>query len=506
MGANEHIEGVGSLGALVRRAPNVDITKAQLSLEEGFVFSRLDGAVTVEELCKVSGLGKDATLSAIKRLNICGLVVVQEESAAGKLNPKRASLSPWMLETLAEVEADASDIDLNIESRLRIRSAFKKLDELSHFGLLQVDQHADEKEIRRAYFARSKEFHPDRFFSKTLGPYASMLDDIFKRVRAAFKFLSDEGRRLEYRQNVAGKMRKEAGLRDLEQRALKILREERESEGSIDGMSPGGVGKPAEGDTSRPIPSRRSGSQLLADLTNRRIRQTLNVAKARQSTSEIEALSDSSPDLADGDSPIETPEEIEDRERRREDDKRRRRQSMAHGTPSVARRKRALEFYKQGMHQLEAGKFLAAAASLKLALSYDPLDDRFQRCYDQAVEQSREVTAEGYFKRGIFEESVGRHESAGMNFVKAADLFPKQAYLEKAAEACLWADDLMKAKDYGTKAVQKEPNSADARVVLAEAYFRAGMRKNALREVELANKIRPGNSEIKDLLKKIRRS
>jgi|GEM_PF-5849076 curved DNA-binding protein CbpA len=505
MAADEQIEGVGSLEALVRRAPNVDITKAQLSLEEGFVFSRIDGAVTVAQLCETSGLGKDATLSAIRRLSICNLVVVQEKSRAAKTNPKRASLSPGMLETLAEVEADPDDIDLHIETRLRIRSAYKMLDSLSHFGLLQVDQHADEKEIRRAYFARSKEFHPDRFYSKSLGDYAGMLDEIFKKVRASFKFLGDEERRLEYRQNVAGKMRKEAGLRELEQRTIKIIREERESQTALDGMSPGGVGKPAEGEKAPQHPSRRSGSQLLADLTNRRIRQTLNVAKARQSTSEMESVADSSPDLAD-DAPIVTPEEIQEREQRRDDDKRRRRKSMAHGTPSVARRKRALEFYKQGMHQLEAGKFLAAAASLKLALSYDPHDDRFQRCYDQAVEQSREVTAEGFFKRAIFEESVGRHESAGLNFVKAADLFPKQAYLEKAAEACLWSDDLMKAKDYGTKAVQKEPNSADARLLLAEAYYRAGMAKNALREAELANKIRPGNSDIKDLLKKIRRS
>jgi hypothetical protein len=57
--------------------------------------------------------------------------------------------------------------------------------------LLGVPVGADPKTVKRAYFKLSKEFHPDRYFRKQIGPYAARLERIFKKVLEAHEILSD---------------------------------------------------------------------------------------------------------------------------------------------------------------------------------------------------------------------------------------------------------------------------------------------------------------------------
>ena len=54
------------------------------------------------------------------------------------------------------------------------------------------------KEIRRAYFRISKDFHPDRFFGRSLGTYKDRLALIFERVSRAWSVLGDETQRAVY--------------------------------------------------------------------------------------------------------------------------------------------------------------------------------------------------------------------------------------------------------------------------------------------------------------------
>ena len=138
-------------------------------------------------------------------------------------------------------------------------------------------------------------------------------------------------------------------------------------------------------------------------------------------------------------------------------------------------------------------------------MTFDPSQPDYRRLYDEAVEDSRDQTADGYFKRAIFEESVGRYETAGRLYVKAADVCPRSLYQQRAAQAMLWAEDLIKAKEYGTNAVQNDPDSAEARLILARVYTAAGLQKNARREAEMALKLDPASAEVKQVLKEIKR-
>jgi tetratricopeptide (TPR) repeat protein len=67
-----------------------------------------------------------------------------------------------------------------------------------HFAVLGILPSASPEEIRAAYHAQSKRFHPDRFFKKELGPYRVKLERIFRRVNEANAVLSDPARRAAY--------------------------------------------------------------------------------------------------------------------------------------------------------------------------------------------------------------------------------------------------------------------------------------------------------------------
>jgi curved DNA-binding protein CbpA len=93
-------------------------------------------------------------------------------------------------------------VDLDLETCSRIQEFHDNLEEKNLFELLDVDPSAGLMDLRRAYFKRSKQFHPDRFFSRKLGPYKKMLERIFQWCHAAFKFLKDEKQRELYKKRI----------------------------------------------------------------------------------------------------------------------------------------------------------------------------------------------------------------------------------------------------------------------------------------------------------------
>src|SRR5262249_20176547 len=76
---------------------------------------------------------------------------------------------------------------------------------------------SDKREVKRAYFKLSKEFHPDRYFGKELGPFRDRVGDVFKALSQAADFLSDDGRRTEYEDMI----RTQHEMRELERSLAK---------------------------------------------------------------------------------------------------------------------------------------------------------------------------------------------------------------------------------------------------------------------------------------------
>jgi len=84
----------------------------------------------------------------------------------------------------------------------------------SYHELLGIARGSDAQAVKRAYFALSKEFHPDRYFRKNIGPYAKRLDSIFKKMVEAYELLSDPTTRAELERSMsAAPTRSSGGIR-----------------------------------------------------------------------------------------------------------------------------------------------------------------------------------------------------------------------------------------------------------------------------------------------------
>ncbi len=95
-------------------------------------------------------------------------------------------------------QEDAPPRDLSPEQRQRIDEYYAMINEADAFTLLSVKQEDSKKEVQRAYFRLSKEFHPDRFFKKDLGAYRQRVAAIFQALTEAREVLSDDQRRAAY--------------------------------------------------------------------------------------------------------------------------------------------------------------------------------------------------------------------------------------------------------------------------------------------------------------------
>lgn len=82
-------------------------------------------------------------------------------------------------------------VDLPEAFQREIREFARKLPTLTYYEVLGVSREAEPAHIRDAFFERSKTYHPDRYFKKELGPYAELLNEVYKRVVAAHDVLRD---------------------------------------------------------------------------------------------------------------------------------------------------------------------------------------------------------------------------------------------------------------------------------------------------------------------------
>ncbi len=184
------------LGQVPRVKPDLKLDDFSLSPEEGFLFSRVDGSVNLGRLAHESGMDAGRALEVMNSLSKKGVITWDGAGSAGGGEPSE------------EEEADggmvfdpfelAEDIDLDEKDKKRILFLYARMNEMTHYKILRVDRWADSKEVKKAYFGVSKEFHPDTFFRKNIGSYKSKIEGIFKRISTAYEVLSNEQKRAAY--------------------------------------------------------------------------------------------------------------------------------------------------------------------------------------------------------------------------------------------------------------------------------------------------------------------
>ncbi len=202
--------------------------KVQPTPEDYFLLSRVNGKVTIAEICQISGQPRDTTHASLKRLVEAGLIRMPSpepvaasapnfgaEAVGGEAAPESvaapvAPAAPVVADTRwdgwpGEPETHsmepgllAQGVDLDDAFKTEVSFMAAHLSSVSFYELLGVARDAGRKDIKGAYFKTSKRFHPDRFYGKDLGDIQPLVESVFHAVNKAYQTLSHKGKREEY--------------------------------------------------------------------------------------------------------------------------------------------------------------------------------------------------------------------------------------------------------------------------------------------------------------------
>ncbi len=209
------IAGIGPTSLKLRVSPGFDPLKAAVGPDEYFLLSRIDGSQSLREVLLNSGLPVDRGVAIVIRLRSIGALLLPGETAGPAPTavpiaaprhvpppPIRAAngtasqqqelahdlrlLNP----TPEELAALDEDAEIDDTDRRRILTLERLLPKQDPYMLLGVSQGADAKALKRAYFLLSKEIHPDRYYGKKLGSFATRMSHVFEETSRAYAKLT----------------------------------------------------------------------------------------------------------------------------------------------------------------------------------------------------------------------------------------------------------------------------------------------------------------------------
>jgi tetratricopeptide (TPR) repeat protein len=183
---------------ILRLASSWDPSTLQLSPEEGFLLSRIDGHTSWTLLRQIGGIAPEEVDRCIEHWLSQGVVVIDEAKVdRAEVSAQGAEPKPEAgpVDYTSDLRIDSS-LDITPELQAQILEFEASLDK-PYFELLDVPRDADAKQIKRAYFSLSKVYHPDRYFRARLGDYSVRLERIFRKLVEAYELLSDPATRAE---------------------------------------------------------------------------------------------------------------------------------------------------------------------------------------------------------------------------------------------------------------------------------------------------------------------
>jgi len=174
---------------------------SNLQNAESFILSRLDKPLSLTELVTVSGLPEAEARRFIYGLALSGLLereywqnafrtdgsLTGKEQAPIYATPSLGSGEHSINWLAAKVENEELDQFLR-----RLRHA------TNHYEVIELPPTADAEEIKEAYYAMARRYHPDRFHLKSGTRLHSDISSAFARVTQAYETLTDATARQAY--------------------------------------------------------------------------------------------------------------------------------------------------------------------------------------------------------------------------------------------------------------------------------------------------------------------
>jgi curved DNA-binding protein CbpA len=171
---------------------------------EGYVLSRVDMPLKLGELIAVAGLPEPQTRHAVYALTLCGLLARERwpaalagAAAAGAGDDAPADVAPHDA-AREKGEAAASQPEKprpapEADPRAELEALLERVaGEVDYFQILGVERTARPADIKRAYYALAKRFHPDRFRQVVADDAErTRVEHAFAQVLKAYETLHD---------------------------------------------------------------------------------------------------------------------------------------------------------------------------------------------------------------------------------------------------------------------------------------------------------------------------
>lgn len=186
----ERLEGPLSMA---ENPPEADQTDS-LTAVEGFLLSRIDGVMTLEEVCAVSTVDREQTCRCLYGLYCAGLIRGRSGEEEEATVPPRAARAP----AAADDKSRPARIDDEIEQKFVACCA----SQVDFYTVLEIGNSASEEQIRKAYYHLAKKYHPDRHRGKGGKDLEQKLEALFMKIGEAYDTLNDANKRFEYDQSI----------------------------------------------------------------------------------------------------------------------------------------------------------------------------------------------------------------------------------------------------------------------------------------------------------------
>ncbi len=189
----------------------VSAPPAQLTLlpTEAFILSRVDMPLKLADLIAISGLPETQTRHTVYALALAGLLTraawppMFDERAQARAARTSAAAAPVGAQVAAPDALKAAPAsepapEVEAEPQAEIAALLTRVRGADNYQTLGVARTAAAGEIKRAYYALAKRFHPDRFRRMVGDAERNRIEAAFAQIAQAYETLSDDKARAAY--------------------------------------------------------------------------------------------------------------------------------------------------------------------------------------------------------------------------------------------------------------------------------------------------------------------
>lgn len=184
MSQSETIVGLGARTDYLAQVPSADPSRLRLTPDEGQLFAAVGRVARIDEVIRKSGMAEPKAIAVLLSLR-----------AKGAVAPARLQKPS---EPVRVDAASAEEVDLPEERKKEILDLERGMDKLNAFAIFGLQPGATPEEVKQAYYAASRRYHPDRYYGKNLGSFRARIDKVFKKLTDAYNTLNDPERRAAY--------------------------------------------------------------------------------------------------------------------------------------------------------------------------------------------------------------------------------------------------------------------------------------------------------------------